>query len=70
MKNEKLITAYTRFQDASSRLFKAQNDLWDNGDGFFDQILLSKLAEANLEWKRAANHYHGLLSFYKKMNLL
>jgi hypothetical protein len=42
-----------------NKVIAAQEELWNEGNGFFDKSLLDKLAMANFEWKKTYSEFQN-----------
>ncbi|MGG5902307.1 hypothetical protein [Sphingobacterium daejeonense] len=59
---EKLFALRKDFTLKTDTYFKADKRLFDEGNGFFDNKLLTDLADAKEAWQKAGNAYNSLLS--------
>ncbi|WP_343748176.1 hypothetical protein [Fluviicola sp.] len=68
---EKLATLRIDFELKSDLFLKAEQKLWDEGNGFFDKKLLDQLAEAKLAYHKAEKEYLDFLTeiLMKKPNI-
>lgn len=59
---EHLISLREDFAVKSDVYIKAEQKLFEEGNGFFDKKLLDDLSKAKEAWQKASNDYHSFLS--------
>ncbi|MCT1526208.1 hypothetical protein [Sphingobacterium hotanense] len=59
---EKLISLRENFAMKSEAYLKADQKIFEEGNGFFDKKLLGDLSDAKTAWQKAANDYNAFLS--------
>lgn len=59
------------FQEATTNLLEAEENLWKEGSGFFDKKLLDELTEARTAYNKAESEYQKFLTdiLNKKLNI-
>lgn len=60
-----------QFELKTNELIAAEQQLWQQGNGFFDKSLLDKLADARAEFQKAETEYQKFLTLIiqKKLNI-
>ena len=63
---EQLEEAHKELVEKFSDYLKAETDLANQANGFFDKSYLDNMIKTKTEWQLSSNRFYGLLSYLAK----